>query len=387
MKKIYFVLCLLLSLYYQNSGAQSKSSLQGKIVSSQGTPLGGASISVRFNNQLVGGTSSDDAGNFVVPNLETGRNYTVEASLIGHQTITQSASVNSGSNQITLTLTSSSTGMQEVVVTALGIKRAERSLGYAVTQLKAEEVATNKTINIQSALAGKVAGMDIGESANGLAGSKRVVIRGISTISASGNSSPLWVIDGVPISSNNFGRNNDAGGGIDYGDGLSMLNPDNIESVSVLKGNAAAALYGSRASNGVILVTTKTGKSSRKDLVVELNSSVTNSRVVDMTNWQYEYGQGRDGKRPVSQQEALVTGASSWGEKMDGKPTVQFDGVERPYAAQKRIPAIFIQMPCCIPIPFLFQKTRTNTITVCPLDKQTVKTLCLVVYTKKEMLP
>ncbi|MBO9683050.1 MAG: TonB-dependent receptor plug domain-containing protein, partial [Flavisolibacter sp.] len=341
MKKIYLVLCLLLSLYYQNSVAQSKSSLQGKIISREGTPLSGASVNVRFNNQVAGGAASDDAGNFIVSNLETGKNYLVEVSLVGHQTIARQIAINSGSNQVTLVLTPSATGMQEVVVTALGIKRAERNLGYAVTQLKSEEIATNKTINIQSALAGKVAGVDIGESANGLAGSKRVVIRGISTISTSGNSSPLWVIDGVPISSSNFGRNNDAGGGIDYGDGLSMLNPDNIESISVLKGNAAAALYGSRASNGVILVTTKTGKSSRKDLVVELNSSLTNSRIVDMTNWQYEYGQGRDGKRPVSQQEALVVGASSWGEKLDGKPTVQFDGVERPYVAQKNNPRNF----------------------------------------------
>lgn len=223
----------------------------------------------------------------------------------------------------------------EVVVTALGIKRQEKKLGYSVTQLKSEEISTNKTINIQSALAGKVAGLDIGESANGLAGSKRTNLRGISTISPTGTNSPLWVIDGVPVNSSNFGRNNDAGGGIDFGDGLSMINPDDIESISVLKGNAAAALYGSRASNGVIIITTKSGKKSDKGFRVELSSTLNFSRIKDLTDWQYEYGQGRDGKRPASQQEALVTGYLSWGEKMDGALAPQFDGVLRPYAPVK----------------------------------------------------
>src|SRR5690606_37895921 len=101
------------------------------------------------------------------------------------------------------------------------------------------------------------------------------------------------------ISSGNFGRNNDAGGGIDYGDGLSSINPDNIASISVLKGNAAAALYGSRASNGVIIITTKDGKSGEKGYSVDFNSSFNNTHIRDMTDWQYVYGQGRDSRRPM----------------------------------------------------------------------------------------
>lgn len=223
----------------------------------------------------------------------------------------------------------------EVIVTALGIKRQEKKLGYSVTQVKSEDVSTNKTINIQSALAGKVAGLDIGETATGIAGSKRTNIRGISTISPTGTNSPLWVIDGVPLNSTNFGRNNDAGGGIDYGDGLSMINPDDIETISVLKGNAAAALYGSRASNGVIIITTKSGKKSDKGYRVELSSAINFSMIKDFTDWQYVYGQGREGKRPASKQEALVTGYISWGDKMDGALYPQFDGQMRPYAPVK----------------------------------------------------
>lgn len=315
---------------------KSLGKISGKVVDEKGNPMVGVTINI---GNIT--TTTDENGNYSI-NVPAGT-YPGMASYVGYITKEfKTISIKENENlSFNINLDPAHGGLDEIVVTALGVKRAERNLGYAVTQLKSEEVSTNKTINIQSALIGKVAGVDIGEPANGIAGSKRVQIRGISTISTSGNSSPLWVIDGVPVNSTNFGRNSDAGGGIDYGDGLSMINPDNIETISVLKGNAAAALYGSRASNGVILITTKNGKSSRKDLVVELNSSLTNSSVVDMTNWQYEYGQGRDGKRPVNQQEALVTGGSSWGEKLDGKPTVQFDGVERPYSAQRNNPSNF----------------------------------------------
>ena len=320
------------------NGQGGSQSITGIVTTEGGEPLTGVTVNISNTlRQFSRTTTTNSQGRFKIDNVGAGESYTLVFSNIEYQTQTlENFIVKEGAgNSVLIRLAPSSTSMENVVVTALGFKRQERKLGYSVSELKSEDVSTNKTVNLQSALMGKVAGLDIGESANGIAGSRRTNLRGISTISPNGSNSPLWVIDGVPLNSGNFGRNNDAGGGIDYGDGLSAINPDDIATITVLKGNAAAALYGSRASNGVIIITTKNGKNGSKDFAVELKSSLNVSKIVDMTDWQYMYGQGRDALRPKTQQEALVTGVSSWGEKLDGRPTVQFDGQERPYMAQK----------------------------------------------------
>lgn len=247
--------------------------------------------------------------------------FTSQQVIVGNQTT------------INIRLQPDNQSLNEVVVTALNIKRNARSLGYSIAQVDGNRVNTVQTPNLINALSGKVAGVDVGNVANGVAGSRRIVIRGASSLT--GNNQPLWVIDGIPIGSSGLGSG-DAYGGIDYGDGLTGINPDDIENISVLKGNAAAALYGSRASNGVILVTTKSGKSSQGKSSVEFSSSAVMDKLVDLTDFQYEYGQASRiviNQKPVNQADAF--GANSWGPKYDGTPTVQFDGVLRPYSPVK----------------------------------------------------
>ena len=144
--------------------------------------------------------------------------------------------------------------LDEVVVTALGIKRETRALGYSISELEGEELTTIRTPNAINSLQGKVAGVNVTSNATGAAGSSRVIIRGASSLN--GNNQPLYIVDGIPIGNDNNGA---AGmwGGNDGGDGVQSINPDEVESISVLKSGPAAALYGSRAANGVILITTK----------------------------------------------------------------------------------------------------------------------------------
>jgi TonB-linked SusC/RagA family outer membrane protein len=227
-------------------------------------------------------------------------------------------------------LSKNSESLENVVVTALNIKKNPRSLGYSIATLDGSKVNTVETPNLISALSGKVAGVDVGNIASGVAGTKRIVIRGGSSLT--GNNQPLWIVDGVPINSSSLGSP-DAGGGVDYGDGLTGINPDDVESISVLKGNAAAALYGSRASNGVILVTTKSGKAGNGKTRVDVSSSVMVDKVVDLSDYQYVYGQNAVHKStdlPTNAADAFTS--DSWGHRLDGTLAPQFDGVLRPFS-------------------------------------------------------
>ncbi|MES2005592.1 MAG: SusC/RagA family TonB-linked outer membrane protein [Bacteroidota bacterium] len=239
---------------------------------------------------------------------------------------------------IDVSLVPESKELQDVVVTALNMKRNPKSLGYSVVQLGGDKVNTVQTPSLVNALSGKVAGVDVGNIANGVAGTKRIVIRGASSLT--GNNQPLWVVDGIAISTTTLGglASNPAEGGYDYGDGLTGINPDDIESISILKGNAAAALYGSRASNGVILVTTKSGKSSKGRMNVDLSSSLMLDKMIDQTNFQNVYGQSainqlNSNEFPTNAANAM--GSDSWGHIMDGTPSIQFDGVTRPFSPVK----------------------------------------------------
>ena len=250
---------------------------------------------------------------------------TLEISYIGFAS--QSIEVTSATQTLQISLEEGE-ALSEVVVTALGMSREKKSLSYSIQQIKGEMVQEVRTANVGNALTGKIAGVNVSPPASGAAGSTRVIIRGGSSLG--GNDQPLYVVNGVPIETSNFGQ---AGlwGGNDGGDGLSALNPDDIENISVLKGNTAAALYGARAANGVIIITTKSGI-SRKGIGVQFNSNLTVDQAIDMTNFQTEYGQGVQGKKFVSQDEALANSSLAWGPKYDGSNTIQFDGVSRPYS-------------------------------------------------------
>jgi TonB-linked SusC/RagA family outer membrane protein len=194
-----------------------------------------------------------------------------------------------------------------------------------------EDLVEAREVNVANSLSGKVAGVQVTNTASGPQGSTRVVIRGATALGATQNNQPLYVVDGVPIDNTNLGS---AGmwGGSDLGDGISGVNPDDIDNISVLKGPAAAALYGTRAANGVVEITTKKGRGAA-GIGLEWNSNLTFEDVAVFTDWQDQYGQGTNGQKPADAGEALDTGLSSWGAPLDGSSVLQFDGVARPYSS------------------------------------------------------
>ena len=216
------------------------------------------------------------------------------------------------------------TQLSEVVVTALGIKRERKALGYALSEVNGDELTKAKETNVINSLSGKVAGLVVQNTAGGTSGSTRVLLRGNTEIS--GNNQPLYVIDGVPLDNTNFGSAGTAGG-YDLGDGISAINPDDIENMTVLKGPAASALYGSRASHGVILITTK--KADKDKISVEYNGSLTiDTQLAKWNNIQQVYGMGYSGAYSPT---ATSGTNSSWGAKADNFLVEYFDHQKRPF--------------------------------------------------------
>jgi len=301
-------------------------------MNNQGIP----GVSVRLKGSDVGTVTGTD-GTYSLKALQTGE---LEFRYMGY--VTQVVAVN-GRKLINVQLAEDNQALNEVVVTALGISREKKALAYSVAEVGGDQLTQAKEVNVANALVGKVAGVDVSGMATGPGGSSRVIIRGNGSLS--GNNQPLYVINGMPMdNSTPGGSTNSAGMGwnIDRGDGIAGINPDDIESISVLKGGPASALYGSRAANGVILITTKKGV-AQKGLGIEFNSTSTFERPSTYPEWQYEYGQGVDGRKPTTQDEAIATGRLSYGAKMDGQPYVQFDGVERPYSPVKNNPQQFYE--------------------------------------------
>jgi TonB-linked SusC/RagA family outer membrane protein len=270
-------------------------------------------------------TNADGKFSLIVPN----ENIVLLISSVGF--IAYEVKVAAGTNNIVANLTVSNQELGEVVVTALGIKKQKRLLGYAVGQVRGEDLTKAREINLGNALQGRVAGVNASGTATGPAGSSRVVIRGAT--SASNNNQPLYVVDGIPIDNTQQGS---AGrwGGADRGDGLSSFNPDDIADISVLKGSAASALYGSRGSNGVILITSKKGRAGQ-GIGVEYTSNYTLDKVFKTTDWQYEYGSGDRGLKPANLAEAQDLATFSWGAKLDGGQVISVDGMLHPYSAQQ----------------------------------------------------
>ena len=317
--KLRLIMFLAFVCLMQASFAQSRQ-LTGKVTGDKNTPLISATILVKGASSKAL-TNSEGVFSVMVPS----GNAVLEVSSVGY--VTKQVQVAGNLTNINVSLDETQdNSLQDVVVTALGITKQTRNLSYSVTQLKGDRFTDSRTPNLGNALSGKVAGVSVTPPASGVGGSSRVVIRGGSSLL--GNDQPLYVINGVPMESGNQGS---AGlwGGNDAGDGLTAINPDDIESLSVLKGNTAAALYGARAANGVILITTKSGK-SRKGMGVSFNSNTTMDQAVDFYDFQKEYGQGLDGKIPATAGQSLEAGLNNWGGKYGGS-TTQWDGVNRPY--------------------------------------------------------
>ena len=267
--------------------------LSGKVKDSGGMPLPGVAVLVKGSTM---GVVTQIDGNYSLEVPVPDKNTVIVFRFLGFKT--QEVKYN-GKQVIDVTMREESTELDGVVVTALGIKREEKGLGYA-TQTVTERMMSDATPNNwASALVGKVAGANILNTGSGPLGSSRITLRGDASLNVDGNNA-LIVVDGVPMNSGMTGNgagSYGAGSGsdvpIDYGNGIADINPDDIASVQVLKGATAAALYGSRAANGVLLITTKSGTNrNRKYIGVTINSNSSIDRVLKWPDWQYEYGQG-----------------------------------------------------------------------------------------------
>jgi len=285
MKKLTIFLAFLV---FASFTVHAQMQITGTVVGADdGLPIPGVSVVVKDNSSIGTTTNVDGQYSLTVP---SGTEYLMY-SFVGMKTL--EVQIN-GRSVIDVALEAEVLEMDEVVVTALGISREKKSLGYAVQEVGGEEINKVKRDNFVSALSGKVAGVQIKNNTN-FGGSNNVIIRGSSSLTQ--NNQALFVVDGVPISNevNNSDAQETGGYGYDYGNAASDINPNDIESVSVLKGAAATALYGSRAANGVILITTKKGKrTDTKTLGVSVNSNVTLSTIDKSTfpKHQQTYGAG-----------------------------------------------------------------------------------------------
>ena len=325
MFKIYkYVLGIVLSFaFVQVANAQSVN-ITGVITEkSTGLPLPGVSISIKGS---AGGTQSNNEGKF---SLATKSGDVLRITFIGYTT--REIAVKPDQTTLDVALEETQNSLNEVVVTALNITREKKSLGYAVQELKSKDIAEAKETNLVNALSGKVAGVQVTNS-QGDMGSSRIIIRGETSIS--GNNQPLFIIDGVPVdNTQNLGN----AGSRDFANTISDINSEDIESMSVLKGPNAAALYGSRAAAGVVLITTKKGKGS-KGLGITINSNTSFSNLLVLPDYQNSFGQGSNGQ--FSYVDGKGGGINdgvdeSWGPRLDGRLIPQFNsnGVPVPFVA------------------------------------------------------
>ncbi len=308
-------LCSFVFLIGLISSAAAQVTLRGEVRDAQQQPLPG--VAVVLSSSAGVGTITDTNGRFSLSIIQK-LPVTLAFRSLGYET--KEVTVQTGNTPVVITLSETKTELNEVVVTALGISREKKSLGYTIQEVEGEALNGNRSTNMLNALSGKIAGVRI-TNAQGDMGSSRIVIRGETSVA--GNNQPLFIVDGVPVDNSqlNFG-----GATRDFRNAVADLNPKDIASMSVLKGPNAAALYGSRAAHGVILITTKSGK-GQKGIGVSVNSGISLSQVATLPKFQDVFGQGTTGKF------SYVDGAGggvndgvdeSWGPKMDGRLIPQF---------------------------------------------------------------
>ncbi len=314
-RKLHFLFVSVLFLFLNAVVLNAQTSTVSGIVSDNlGEPIIGANV---IEKGTTNGTITDLDGNF---NLSVPMNATITISYIGYHS---QDVVFTGQSKLEITLIDDTQALDEVVVTALGIKRDKKSLGYSLQEVKGDDLLETRDANVANALAGKVAGLQIKQAGTGPAGSSRIVLRGNNSIQ--GNNQPLVVVDGVPIDSNTGGSEDFWGNkAVDRGSGMADISPDDIETISVLKGPAAAALYGSRAGNGVIMITTKTG-AGQKGIGISVNSNLTFDSPMELPEYQNKYGQGNGGNY-------VVNATGSWGAEMKGESITDLGGRPTTYS-------------------------------------------------------
>jgi TonB-linked SusC/RagA family outer membrane protein len=327
----------LMTLFFLSIGSCSDLLAQGHVVSGtvydlKGITMPGVNIQIKAGSF---GVNTDLNGRY---SINVNSNDVLVYSFIGYQS--QEITIGNQST-VDVILTENIQELGDVVVTALGISRTTKALQSSITKIPGVNINEARENNLGSAIQGRVAGVNVTKAETGPAGSSRVIIRGNKSLG--GSNQPLYVVDGIPMDNTNWGQ---AGtwGGYDGGDGLTGINPEDIESITVLKGASAAALYGSRGGYGVINISTKRGE-ARKGIGIEFNSTYVFEDVVNLSDLQHTYGSGglansdpdnpdspRVFSKPVTQQQAYNWGADSWGAKLDGTSVVQFDGFARPYS-------------------------------------------------------
>ena len=297
MKKSLTMLMVSLFLFVGTALAQTK--VTGTVLSQEdGQPIIGAAVKVDGTSI---GMLTDVNGKFSLTLPEGKKSLTV--SYLGFESKTVTAK-----NGMRVFLKTDATALEEVVVTAMGIKRSAKALGYSATSLDGEEIAEVRTNDIMSGLAGKVAGVQISTTSSDPGASNSVIIRGVSSLN--GSNQPLYVIDGVPMTNSSVYSSDGLNNGYDFGNGANAVNPDDVENMTILKGAAATALYGSRAANGVILITTKSGK-KQAGVGVEYNGGIQWESVLRLPQSQNDFGMGWYGNKTDDEN-------GSWGPKFDG---------------------------------------------------------------------
>ena len=307
-KRLFFLFASVFLCFSQALLAQELT-VTGTITSAaDGMPLPGASIMEKGTDN---GAATDFDGNF---SITVPQDAVLQISMIGF--VTREVPVGNESI-INVQLEPDTEALDEVVVTALGIKREKKSLGYAIQEVGGEALAEARETNLANAFTGKVAGLQVVRGSNGPAGSSKIVLRGNNSLT--GDNQPLIVVDGVPMDNFTGATNNDFWlPSADRGNGLGDINPENIASISVLKGASAAALYGSRAGNGVILITTKSGK-ERPGLGITLSSTLGFETIFMAPDTQDVFGQGADG---IYNPESTF----SWGPRIEGQTVENWEG-------------------------------------------------------------
>ena len=290
---------LLAMLFLMVGMAFSQTKVNGTVVSQEDNePVVGVSILVVGTNV---GTVTDSNGRFSLT-VPAGKSM-LRFTYVGMETLEVSARPN-----MRIVLRNGDTNLDEIVVTAMGIKRSAKAIGYAATSIGGEEIAEVRGNDMMSGLAGKVAGVQISTTSSDPGASNSVIIRGISSLN--GNNQPLYVIDGIPMANKSFFGSDGLNSGYDFGNGANAVNPDDVENMTILKGAAATALYGSRAANGVILITTKSGKKNA-GIGVEYNGGLQWEQVLRLPQAQNSFGMGWYGNKTDDEN-------GSWGPKFDG---------------------------------------------------------------------
>ncbi|MDR3189141.1 MAG: SusC/RagA family TonB-linked outer membrane protein [Prevotellaceae bacterium] len=300
-----WLLCALLPL---SLGAQNLN-VSGTVRDDKNEPVAGASVVVKGSTV---GVTTDAGGGYTI---SAPADATLVFSFLGLGTFEEAVN---GRGRVDVTLAGDAVGLSEVVVTAMGLTREKKSLGYAVQELKADELDKAANTNLVTALQGKVSGVDIVSSSGMPGASSKITIRGARSLSPNGDNTPLYVVDGLPIASTSDISTSNSVTGADYANRSFDIDPNDIESINILKGQAASALYGMRASNGVVVITTKSGRGTAKGKVaVNVSSNVSFDVVSTLPEFQTTYAQGSiGGNGPVYSPSA----STSWGPKIADLP-------------------------------------------------------------------